>query len=348
MKASLNKSPSRFLGHVRRHAGASLVELLVAIAMMAALAAMILPAIQAAREAARRATCQNNLRQLAVGVLNYEAAVGHLPPSTVVDLEAAAPDNVSWGVHGRILDYLQQRELHRLVDLEVAWDFQRAISGVRIALFQCPSDDRAQEVRDPGGGKSLLYSTNYGFNFGAWFVFEPYEPMGGDGVFFPNSDLPLSSLVDGTARTLLCAEVKSWQPYTRTGSPLVTISPSTPAEAAAVVARGGEFKATGHTVWPDGRVHHTGFTAALTPNAFVPYEVAGVTTDADFNSWLEGNDGRNGHPTYAVVTSRSCHPDLVQAALVGGSVQTISNAIDLLVWRALATRSGAEDAVYSY
>jgi hypothetical protein len=131
-----------------------------------------------------------------------------------------------------------------------------AISGVRIAAFQCPSDDRAGEVRDPGGGGALLYATNYGFNMGTWFVFDPTTNTGGDGAFFPNSNLPLAQFADGTSNTLLAGEVKAWTAYSRNGGLSSTEMPAN-ADAAQVNA-GPDKKDTGHTEWPDGRVHQHG------------------------------------------------------------------------------------------
>jgi Protein of unknown function (DUF1559) len=89
-------------------------------------------------------------------------------------------------------------------------------------------------------------------------------------------------------------------------------------------------------------VHHTGITATMTPNTFVPYQRGGETLDADYNSWQEGRNGASGSPTYAIVTSRSDHPGIVQAAMVDGSVQTFADGIALAVWRAAATRAGDE------
>lgn len=323
--------------------GFTLVELLVVIAIIGVLVALLLPAIQAAREAARRNQCANNLKQLGLAILNYESAKKRLPPSANVDLSVSATtNNGSWGVHGRILDYLEQANLLGLVNVELAWDNQLAISGVKIDVFQCPSDGKAAEIRDPGNGKALLYPTNYGFNLGTWFVFNPQTQETGDGVFYPNSHLPLSHITDGTSNTLLASEVKAWTIYTRNGGSPPPVAPATADEAAALVTSGPDVKDTGHTEWPDGRVHHTGFTATMPPNTFVPFTWKGEIVDSDYNSWQEGKNGSAGSPTYAIVTSRSFHPNQVQAAFVDGSVQSMASDIELRIWRALATRAGEE------
>jgi type II secretory pathway pseudopilin PulG len=322
-----------------------LVELLVVIAIIGILVALLLPAIQAAREAARRTECRSNLKQLALAVQNYESSYRRLPPSVAINFNTVDPaaNNLAWGVHGRILPFLEEQALADRVDLSAAWDFQTAIDGLKIEIFSCPSDDKAPTLRDPGGGKVKLYPTSYGFNQGTWFVFDPATKEGGDGVFYPNSFLRMAQIEDGTSKTLLTAEVKAWQSYTRNGGPAGTEIPNTVAEAADQVASASsDYKDTGHTEWPDGRVHHTGFTTAMPPNAYVQLERMGEIFDADFNSWQEGKGGIGGKPSYAIVTSRSDHPGAVQVALVDGSSHSVSDDVDLLVWRAMSTRAGGE------
>lgn len=144
----------------RLTSGFTLVELLVVIAIIGILVALLLPAIQAAREAARRSQCQNNLRQLALAVLNYESSQRHLPPSVeIVTASGNTANNGAWGVHGHILPYVEEQSLRNLVNINMAWDFQTPINNVRIPIFSCPSDGPAAEARDPGGGKVLLFST---------------------------------------------------------------------------------------------------------------------------------------------------------------------------------------------
>ena len=326
-----------------RKRGFTLVELLVVIAIIGILVALLLPAIQAAREAARRSQCQNNLRQLGLAVLNYESSQKHLPPSVEIGPTTTVGDtNGAWGVHGHILPYVEEGSLRNVVNINIAWDFQLPINNLRIPIFSCPSDGPAALVRDPGNGKVLLYSTTYGFNMGTWFVYDPATNKGGDGAFFPNSNLRLARFSDGTSKTLMAAEVKAWTHYKRNGGPSSTTIPANVDQAVSVVASGAEYKNTGHTEWPDGRVHHTGFTATMPPNTFVKLVNGSETLDGDFNSWQEGKNGASGSPTYAIVTARSYHSGTVNVALLDGSVQSVGNDIDLLVWRAKATRAGDE------
>lgn len=334
----------RIFSPVRRGVRAfTLVELLVVIAIIGVLVALLLPAVQSAREAARRTSCKNHLKQMALGIMNFESAHHYLPPSALVNLGVnETPNNGSWGVHGRILPYLEEANLKSLVDIETGWDLQPVIDNVRIDILQCPSDPQSSQSRVFSDDRPTLWPTNYGFNMGTWFVYNPATNRGGDGAFYPNSQLQFRRFTDGTTHTLMAAEVKAWTPYTRNGGPATTDIPMTIADASTAVASGSQEKGTGHTEWPDGRVHHTGFTATMTPNSYVPYTMNGQEVDADFNSWQEGKNGSAGSPTYAMITSRSHHPGQVQVAMMDGSVRSVTDEIELLVWRGMATRDGGE------
>ena len=329
----------------KQRQGFTLIELLVVIAIIGVLIAMLLPAVQAARESARRTSCANHLKQLALAVQNYHDTFRQMPPSTIVDRSVTATGNNSaWGVHGRILHYLEQGNLYERVDVTQPWDNQMEIDEMLVPGYQCPSDLYRSDLRDTGSARPNLYPTSYGFNFGTWFVYDPATGKKGDGVFFPNSTLKFGQITDGLSNTMLASEVRSWTAYMRNGGPGNVTRPDTVEQAIPIFQTGAKFKITGHTEWIDGRVHHTGFTATLLPNSRVPLTIGGREYDCDYNSWQEGKNGINGSPTYAAITARSYHPSIVQAAMIDGSVQVISEDVDLKIWRAMATRKGKESS----
>ena len=113
----------------KSHSGFTVIELLVVIAIIAILIALLLPAVQQAREAARRTQCRNNLKQIGLAIHNYADVCNYLPPSACINPTLTATgNNGSWGIHGRILPYLEQGNLSAKVDLSIAWDFQQSIS----------------------------------------------------------------------------------------------------------------------------------------------------------------------------------------------------------------------------
>lgn len=341
----------------RRHQGFTLIELLVVIAIIGLLMALLLPAIQRVREAANRMRCQNNIKQLAIAVHNYESSFGVLPPSMLAPVGAIfRTNNGSWSVHGRILEFIEQGNAGARVNLEVAWDHQlnTGVPQMRIPVFICPSEvnDRVRTRLVNGQPQPYVYPHNYGFNFGTWHVWNPQTGEGGDGVFYPNAQLTLGQLaaLDGTSNTLLIAEVRAFTPYSRNMStdPCSTI-PSTAAEVSNLVLTAPDKRMgpdtnnnTGHTEWPDGRVHHSGFTTTLPPMTDVRVTWNGMGfRHCDFNSRQEGS-----HVlvrTCAAITARSYHPGgLVNVGMADGSVRVVRATIDLATWRALGTRAGAE------
>ncbi|MEM9703942.1 MAG: DUF1559 domain-containing protein, partial [Planctomycetota bacterium] len=243
------------------------------------------------------------------------------------------------------------------VDLTVGWNMQTIIDSVAIPTYACPSDPESGRPRIFTDGRPTLFPTNYGFNMGTWFVFDPATGEGGKGAVYPNSRHTFGAFSDGLSNTLLVSEVLAWQDYVRNdGAAFVeTNYPDLPDSLGTAVlavndiifnsdfvTSPGDFKNTGHTEWPDGRVHHQGFTTALPPNVSAVYEEAGEIYDVDFTSWQEGRDGSNGTRTYAAITSRSRHVGAVNACLVDGSVRSISENIDLGTWRQLGQRDDGQ------
>ncbi len=347
--------------------GFTLVELLVVIAIIGTLVGLLLPAVQSAREAARRSACSSNVRQLAMATHNYQSARGFFPPSMLhTPGTTFTSNNGSWSIHGRILPYLEEGAAAVKVNLEQAWDdgFNPVdlaknwgtVKDARIGPFFCPSEKNLvfRTKTRSGAEVPFVFPHTYGFNFGIWFVYDPATGQGGDGSFHPNSNFKPAAFTDGLSKTFCIAEVKAFTPYVRNTSDPSGSYPaqSPPSDAAAVagLATGmsaGDTKLgpttndnTGHTEWPDGRVHHSGFTTTLTPNTRVPFVTGGATYDCDVNSRQEGSSATA--KTYAAITARSYHRGIVTAAMMDGSVTAIAEGIDLRVWQALSTRAGGE------
>jgi prepilin-type N-terminal cleavage/methylation domain-containing protein/prepilin-type processing-associated H-X9-DG protein len=316
--------------------GFTLIELLVVLAILAVLIGLLLPAVQKVRAAAARATCQNNLKQLGLALHNYESAWGRFPSLGEYTL---AGGTVYWSLPSRLLPYLEQENLQRLIDFTRPINQQPQVARIRVPLLLCPSELNDRERPD---GSFVHYPLNYAADAGVWHLFQP--PLGvGSGVFLVNRPTQVGEITDGLSNTLAMAEVKAFTPYWRDGGrPAVAGDPvpSTPAGLAAYLTA-GEFKVdSGHTEWVDARVHQTGFTTTFPPNTQVPYTTGGVTYDVDFNSRREGLSAAL--PTYAVVTSRSYHTGGVNVLLLDGSVRFVRDTIAQAVWRALGTRAGGE------
>ncbi len=329
--------------------GFTLIELLVVIAIIAVLIGLLLPAVQAAREAARRIQCTNNMKQLGLGLHNYESSHGALPPSVVLRGTGGTVQWFgNWGVHCRTLPVLEQAQAFNAInfDLNNAYEAPQntTVSSLVVGSFLCPSDAK-QPVTQHDFGKAA--GTNYGFCMGDWFVWGGFGGPENRSAFGPNRSRRLADFTDGTSQTMLAAEVKLQQSYYRDcgGLTRVNISGAVPAPNADPYAVAPEYlgsgscalKGTGHTEWGDGMVHQSGFTTAWTPNK----KVLG-TPDRQTDIDITGKREKQGGPTFAAITARSHHPGGVNAMFGDGSVRFLKDTIDGATWRSLGSVQSGE------
>ena len=311
-------------------AGFTLIELLVVIAIIAVLVGLLLPAVQMAREAARRVQCKNNLKQIGIAIHNYHDTYRRFPMSFVVDYDTPGGE---WSVQARILPFIEQANLYAQADLTKAYGdpANSGISGQRVVSYLCPTDpgDRPRM----SNGQRVHYPVNYAFNGGTWFVWDNASGRRGHGAFTVNKSTRFRDFQDGTTNVLAFSEVKAYTPYLRDGGAAGSVPP--PPDG--ISALGGSFKSSsGHTEWIDGRVHQTGFTTTYPPNTFVPHTVNGETFDVDFTNCREEKNCTG--PTYAAVTSRSFHTGTVNSLMMDGSVRSFSDSMNSTVWWNLGSR----------
>jgi prepilin-type N-terminal cleavage/methylation domain-containing protein len=320
-----------------RRPGFTLIELLVVIAIIAVLIGLLLPAVQSAREAARRAQCVNNLKQVGLALHNYMTTNGAFPPVVVLPRDRTTQP---WSGLTRLLPYIEQGTLYNAINWGRDYEFttNATLAGTRVAAFLCPSEVNDRERVTP---TLVYYPNNYCFNQGTWFIYDPPTDSAGDGAYVPNRAFSPAAITDGLSNTLAMSEAKAYQPNywdTRNPSVLNVAPPNDP--AALMTYLGGTFDSNGHTEWVEGDVHEVGFTTTFTPNTRLTTTVAGQLVDIDLTSMRDGESTTL--PTYAAITARSFHPGGVSAMLMDGSVRFVKGTVNLKVWRSLGTRAGGE------
>jgi len=192
----------------------TLVELLVVVAIIGVLVAIMLPAVQAARETARRAQCQNNLHQFGVALHAYHGAFGHFPIGCIekrVPQSKPAGRQLAWSA--TLLPQLEEESLWRQVDFASAYDSAANVpaAGKIVATYLCPSTvrtalgrERAIVANPTTAAKAAGYraaAIDYGGIYGAAQV----SPSA-NGVFLYDRAVKLSDVTDGTSHTLAVAE----------------------------------------------------------------------------------------------------------------------------------------------
>jgi prepilin-type N-terminal cleavage/methylation domain-containing protein len=328
---------------MKKRTAFTLVELLVVIAVIGVLVALLLPAVQAAREAGRRASCLNNLRQLGLALHNYEGVHKRFPPATNT-LGGAATQ--PWSAQAFLLPFQEGDSTYSLMDFSVGYHHgvnkanypPNGVAATRPALLLCPSDPNDRQRLDASGVPEH-YPLCYGMNVGMYMIWDPARPADGGGAFAVNGRFGPAAFTDGLSNTLALAEVKAFTPRIHDAT-LPPNPPASPGDVSGSVSGGAWSATNGHTEWVCGRSIHTGFTTTFPPNTKVLHSVGGQAYDFDVCSRREGSNQTD--ITYGVITSRSYHPGIVNVLLMDGSARAVSSNVDLPTWRALGTRSGGE------
>jgi prepilin-type N-terminal cleavage/methylation domain-containing protein/prepilin-type processing-associated H-X9-DG protein len=333
-----------------RHSGFTLIELLVVIAIIAGLISLLLPAVQAAREAARRLQCTNNLKQIGLALHNYETAVGALP----MTMSLSGTGNTvfydtGWSAQARLLPYMEGNPLFNAANISVFKEdpVNSTVISLTVNAFICPSEVKPEPSQHDYGVSGVV---NYGMSGGDWFVWGGFNGTQNRSAFGPNRSRRLSAFTDGLSQTLFAAEVRAYQTSSNcrfTTLPSVNDPNNIPSPYAnsftvapeydnGVCVTENQFEF--HTEWSDGHVHAAGFTTAWPPNKVILGRVTYPGMDLDLN----GKNEENGGPTFSAINARSYHPGGVNVLLGDGSIRFVKSTVDGMAWRALGTIAGGE------
>jgi len=301
-------------------AGFTLVELLVVIAIIGVFVALLLPAVQAAREAGRRTNCTNNLKQIGLAMQNYHSVFNKFPV-------ARNPWPLVHSSIARLLPYCEQANLHGLVDYGTPLSSPANVAASQkvISFLVCPSDGAGGRIGGlPDAGSNYVANNGTG-TIGFGLI------ASGDGVFTQTYQ-GFQSLTDGSSHTAAFSESLLGTGVTSTGSvpadpkrEVLEVPGGNDPTPAACGAGAGTWSGKRGGKWIDGHYGNTLYNHFYAPNA---------------KEWDCGNGSHN----KALSTARSNHPGGVNLLLCDGSVGFATNTIDLAIWRGLATRSGGEIA----
>ena len=337
----------------QRTRGFTLVELLVVIAIVGVLVSLLLPAVQSAREAARRSSCQSNLKQLGLALHNFENACRTFPPSAqAVAIAGKAP----WSGQALLLPYLEGDTLFRRIDFTKPYSDPvnaglmppNGVSAFRVDVLVCPGEMNAKPVIDATNNAPKHFPLNYGLNTGAYVIYDPVTRTDGAAAFAPFRKIKASNYTDGLSKTLAMSEVKAYTPRAQDipVSSMPSAAPTDPSSVSGLVTSGSFSADGGHTEWVCGRTLHIGFTTTFPPNTVVPHVANGTTYDIDASSPRETSidlaSNSQADATRAIVTSRSHHAGIVNGMMMDGSVRSFASSTDSTTWKALGTRAGGE------
>jgi prepilin-type N-terminal cleavage/methylation domain-containing protein/prepilin-type processing-associated H-X9-DG protein len=328
----------------------TLIELMVVIAIIGVLLGLLLPAVQATREAARRSQCTNNLKQIALALHNYTSANGVLPMSMALSGAGnTTSDFGGWSVFIRILPYIEQTTVYSAANFALSNEHPANATVVEVTMltYLCPNEVKPTASKQKYGRAGVI---NYGVCQGDWFVWGGFNGPQNHAAFGPNRCRQIMEFTDGTSNTLFAAEVKSYTAASHCGHttlPSVNDPNNIPSPNAAPYAVAPEYdngscitqnQSAFHTAWSDGSVHASGFTTAWTPNR----TILGRSAYRDLDLDLKGRDEVGGGPTFAAINARSYHPGGVNVVMADGSARFVKNTISGSAWRAVGTVDGGE------
>src|SRR6056297_618257 len=316
---------------VSRRTGFTLVELLVVIAIIGVLVGLLLPAVQAARESARRMSCSYNVKQLGLALQNYHDTHGSFPPGVIWgpgEAPFTQPYHHTWNV--MLLPFMEQQSLYQQTDKSLpVWG--QPIRSTKLGMLRCPSDGGRWDVAEtsdiavtnyPGSeGYHWHPSANIGGGGGPWNAFgDPFnKSFSGNGLFTQTRTHRMSSVADGTSNTLFCAEADSMG---FGGGPIRTCGTGarrfgTPVFHSAFVgtayAGWGGNETGQNTVNPDGSAR--GGSGWFRNHAFTPTFIA---------AWGP-NSNWPGPSSYHASNG-------IQIGMIDGSVSFIAETIDYGTW----------------
>jgi prepilin-type N-terminal cleavage/methylation domain-containing protein/prepilin-type processing-associated H-X9-DG protein len=343
---------------MRYRAAFTLVELLVVIAIIGILIALLLPAVQAARESARRTQCMNNIKQLGLGLHAYHDAYkkfplgntkGPMPPCNANQVFFAG-----FSVHTMILPYIEQASLYDSLDFTqcIIHVPNRTVRFSNLVSLQCPSDPFFQHGptgysggQGEGGWSSYVYSM--GPTVDVWQT----APINEKGMFNFNRITSAADIIDGTSYTIAASEIlfgdNKHGIYT-TGdmvysTPLggMSVNKPTVAELQTYSDACKARLATGMTITPPSNHNSIGGIGWIVP---LPNSTLFNTVDTPNTSRLTCGTGG---PNFTDLSdgnfpARSRHRGGVQVTMGDGSVRFVSNNISLVIWQNLGSISGGE------
>jgi len=331
-----------------RRPGFTLIELLVVIAIIGVLIALLLPAVQAAREAARRVQCVNNLKQLVLATMNYNDTVGSLPPTSGFDppTSGTTTPGPDYSLKARLLPYLEQFAAFNTFNVSLpngARDVgNMTCSVVLIQAFLCPSDNNvpAGPTSFPNGVSAIRAYHSYPNNLGTWTGFTGGRfdgPAYQLGQSLRGTLVTLAQITDGTSNTVLFSEfvrgnnstaASNAKPFVYRGTlsavtpPTYTIDAlATDCQAATTLAdtgKGGEWL-------HQNTARGGGYSHIMTPN-----KKACFWSDASASKFQ------------TIIGASSNHPGGVNCGFLDGTVRFVKDSIAPTIWRAIGTHAGGE------